>query len=465
VISRRKLIVGGSAAAVLGGAAFAFRRKIKQRIDRWTRDDAFAAIPPLVPHDPVADRATIHVAQGGTPAVNVDDVLARAGLRSLIGVDDVVIIKVSAQWWNTGMTNVAAAKRTIEAILELHGSAFRGEIIVFENTHFRVEGGASDDPSTGLTRAWTHPSAWNVDVPGWTSLGDLRAHFAAMNAPVSFVGLIDAGPSELSGDPWYDPAHAHGVYGGDNRGPIEPGDARDGYHWDFSKTFRLKKSWVMDAQTPLTWPRFTSPRTGTVVDLRDGVMRRSGGQLVADGRNLRWLNLTTCNEHGSTGMTGACKSAMGVVDMSAGVLGSHPRVRDYTSIHYFGRLPEMSGERSPTWRMAGPLAYFAEHVRKPDLYLTVAEWLAITPAGGYPEEEDDMRQHAACRVSAKTIVAGADPVAIDAWCTRNLLMPNAGKHRAMLDLDDPNAKVTKFLRYFRQTARKGTLDPSLVDVA
>ncbi len=466
MITRRKLLIGGGAAvAMVGGTAFALRRRLKSRIDRWTRDDAFAATPPLLAHDPVADRTSIHVAQGGTPEANVDDVLTRAKLKDLIGVNDVVIIKVAAQWWNTGMTNVAAVKRTIEAILELHGPAFTGEIVVFENTHFRVAGGSSDDPSTGLTRAWTHPSAWNVDVPGWTSLGDLRGHFASKGAPVSFVGLIDAGGSSLSGDPWYDPEHAHGVYGGDGRGPIAAGDPRDGYHWDFGKTFKLKKSWVMDAQTPLTWPRFTSPRTGAVIDLRDGVMRRDGGKLVADGRNLRWLNLTTCNEHGSTGMTGACKSAMGVVDMSAGALGTHPRVRDYQSIHYFGRLPEMSGGRAPTWRMAGPLAYFGANVRKPDLYLAVAEWVAITPADGYPEHEDDMRQHAACRVSTKTIVAGADPVAIDAWCTRNLLFPNGGKHQGMLDLDDPDAKVTKFLRYYRQTAGKGTLDPSLVTVA
>lgn len=464
MISRRKLLIGGgAAAAVLGGAAFAFRRRIKQRLDRWTRDDAFSATPPLIPHDPVADKTTIHVAQGGTPAANVDAVLARAGLRDLVGVDDVVIIKVAAQWWNTGMTNVAAVKRTIEAILELHGSAWKGEIIVFENTHFRRVGGASDDPSTGLTRAWTHESTWNVDVPGWKSLGDLQPHFAA--APVSFVGLIDAGPSALSDDPWYDPEHVHGQYGGDDRGPIARGDARDGYHWDFDKTFKLSRSWVMDAQTPLTWPRFTSPRTGAVVDLRDGVMRRDGDKLVADGRNVRWINMTTCNEHGSTGMTGACKSAMGVVDMSAGSLGTHPRIRDYQSVHYFGRLPEVPGERSPTWRMAGPLAHFGEHVRKPDLYISTAEWVAIAPSAGYDEAEDDMRQHPACRVHAQTMIAGRDPVAVDAWATRNVLHPNGGKYKSMLDLDDPDSKVTRFLRYYRQIAKQGTLDPALVTVA
>jgi hypothetical protein len=255
------------------------------------------------------------------------------------------------------------------------------------------------------------------------------------------------------------------VYGGDNRGPIGKDDPRDGYHWDFGKTFKLARSWLRDAQTPLTWPRFTSPRSGLVIDFKDGVFRREGNLLVADQRPLKFINMTTCNEHGSTGMTGACKSPMGIVDMSAGALGTHPRVAGYQSIHYFGRVPGVPGEKAPTWRMAGPLAFFGENVRKPDLYLTVAEWVAVTPADGYAEEEDDMRQHRACAQPAKTVIAGTDPVAIDAWATRHLLMPRAGRYQEMLDLDDPDSKVSRFLRYFRQTAGRGTLDPALVTVA
>lgn len=439
------------------------RKKIGNKIDQWTTKSSFSATPPLIPHDPVADKAAIYVARGGTPAENVDSVLGKlGGIGKVIGVDDLVIIKVSAQWWNTGMTNVAAVKATIDQILAIPG--FKGEVVVFENTHFRRDGGSSDDPSTGLTRAWTHPSAWNVDVPGMDKLIDLQPHYAGLGAPVSFVGLIDGGGSALAGEPWYDPEHAHGIYGGDDRGPIAGGDARDGYHWDFGKTFKVPRSWLRDAQTPLTWPRFTSPRSGLVVDFKDGVFRRENGALVADQRPLKFINMTTCNEHGSTGMTGACKSPMGIVDMSAGALGTHPRVADYVSVHYFGRIPGTPGERAPTWRMAGPLAYFGEQVRKPDLYLTVAEWVAVIPSGGYDDSEDDMRQHKACAHQVKTVIAGTDPVAIDAWGTRHLLMPVGGRHHEMMDLDDPDSKVSRFLRYFRQTAGKGTLDPTLVTV-
>jgi hypothetical protein len=43
-------------------------------------------------------------------------------------------------------------------------------------------------------------------------------------------------------------------------------------------------------------------------------------------------------------------------------------------------------------------------------------------------------------------------------------MPIGGPGKALLDLDDENAKFVKFLRYYRQVHGSGTMDPSLVDV-
>ena len=457
------MIGGGALVAAAAGGAFVMRNKITNLLDRKTVLPSFSATPPLVPHDPAKERTTLYVAKDGGPAGNVDTVLGKlGGMSKVVGVDDVVLIKVAAQWWNQGMTNVAAVKRAIEHVLEIPG--FKGEVIVFENTHFRFPDRKVDDPSRGLTRAWSHPSARNVDVPGWNKLGDLVPHFAGLGAPVSFVGLVDGGDSDLAGDPWFDPDHAHGVYGGDDRGPIAPGDIRDGYHWDFGQVFRLKRSRVRYAQTPLTWPRFTSPRSGLVIDLRDGVFRREGGKLVADQRPLKFLNLTTGNEHGSTGYTGACKSPMGLLDMSAGALGTHPAGAGYQSVHYFGRTGRPDGEKDPTWRMAGPLAFWNNKVRKADLYLTVSEWVAVMPKGGI-DGSDDMRHQEKSAVKVGHVVAGTDPVALDAWCVRNLIAPHAGEHQAMVDLDNPDSKVSRFLRYFRQAAEWGTLDASLVTVA
>jgi len=451
--TRRRVLAAAGSLAGLGALGFGLRHRLIQRVAAVTQLGSFTEAPSEPKHDPELDRTTIAVSRELGPAANVDRVLAKlGGIEAFVGEDDVVIVKLSAQWWNQGMTNVAAARRLIEQVLERPG--FEGEVIVFENTHFRLPDGS------GLSRAWVADSERNVDVAGWTKLGDLMPYFAGrQRAPVSFVGLVDAGPSALSGDAWHDPERRYGVYGGDGRGPIPAGDVRDGYHWDFERGFHLARSWVDEARTPLSWPRFTSPATGLVVDLRDGVLRRQGGKLVPAGRKLRWINLTTANEHAATGLTGACKSTMGVVDMSAGALGTHPLARGWASVHYFGR-----GSPSASWRMAGPLAHFAREVRAPDLILAVAEWVAFAPEG-WDDEREDRRHAAASCAQKRCVVGGRDPVAIDAWIVRHLMaeLPSAGRLR-MLDLDEPDAMVTKFLRYYREVHGRGALDPALVQV-
>lgn len=446
---RRWLKASLAGAGVLGGAGFFLRHRLRERLSSWTRLASFSAPPNPAPHDPARDRVTLHVGRGGGPAANVDSALGKlGGLATIVGERDIVVVKVSAQWWNQGMTNVLGTKRVVEHVLERPG--FKGEVIVLENTHFRLASGS------GLSRAFTYPSERNVDVPGMRCLGDLERWFAERRAPVSFVGLVDAGPSALAGDAWRDPGHEHGTYGGDERGPLAAGDDRDGYHWDLDGGFRLRRSWVDDACSPLTWPRFTSPLTGAVVDFRDGIHRREQGRLVPTGQPLRYLCLTTANEHTSTGYTGCCKAAMGLVDMSAGRLGTDPRVRDLQSVHFFG-------EPDAPWRMAGPLAHFAAKVRAPDLYITLAEWVGLTPSGPF-DDALDIRLEAASAIRTDTVVAGTDPVAMDAWVVRNLLMPQGGRKRALYDLDEPASLASCFLAYYRETLGRGTLDPNLIAV-
>lgn len=452
-LTRRRLLIGGLGFVGLAGiGAYVLRKKIKRRLSMWTRLGSFSATPKLVPHNPGTDARTVYIGQGGHPADNVDAALGKlGGIGTVVGNDDVVIIKVSAQWWNQGMTNVAAVKRTIERILEVPD--FTGEIVVFENVHFRLNDGS------GLARAWTRPSERNVDVDGWDKLGDLITHFSGKEVPVSFVGLVDAGESFLSGDHWHDPEHVHGVYGGDGDGPIDPDGRRDGYVWDFSHTFSKKRSWVDSAKTPLTYPIFTSPRSGLVIDFKRGVRKRTAGGTEPVDRKLKWINMTTANEHGTTGFTGACKSTMGVIDMSSGRLGSDPSIQDYMSVHHFG-------SPNAKWRMAGPLAQFATLVRAPDLIITVAEWVAATPPGpegaAWDDEVADIRMAEASAFHKKTVVVGTDPVAIDTWCVRNLLMPIAGHYKDMYDLDNENSDVIRFLRYYREVYGSGTLDESLI---
>src|SRR5262249_50782237 len=151
-------------------------------------------------------------------------------------------------------------------------------------------------------------------------------------------------------------------------------------------------------------------------------------------------------------------------DMSCGRFGTNPRTDGYSSVHYFGN-PEA------TWRMAGPLAHFAREVRAPDLYVAIAEWVAITPKPGTPgwREDDDPRLAAGSAHHAHTVVAGVDPVAIDYYGAKHVLMPIAtsigAPGRADLDVDRPDAKTTRFLRYYREVAGGGTMDDALITAA
>ena len=448
LLSRRNFLLTSLAAGGVAGVSLAFSGRVRNRISAWTRLKEFEATPPLFPHDPVKDKRTLWVARGGSPADNVDAVMDKlGGIEQVVGKEDVVLIKVSAQWWNQGMTNVAAVKRVIEHVLEIPG--FRGEVIVFENAHFRMPDGS------GLARAWVYPSERNVDVPGWNKLGDLIPYFDAKRVPVSCVGLVDAGLSGLSTASWHDPEHLYGVYGGDGRGPIAPGELRDGYYWDFERTFRKRRSLIDYAQTPLTWPVFTSPKSGLMIDLKDGLFRREGTKRApVPDRKLTWIMMPTSNEHGTTGITCCCKSAMGIVDMSAGWMGTDPRILDYQSVHFFG-------QPTAPWRLAGPLAYFAKHVRAPDLYIVAAEWVGAGPPRVW-DKNVDPRLRAASAHHTNTVLAGTDPVALDWWCAKNLLMPIQGEAKHLYNVDDPHSTASRFLRYYREVYGSGTLDPALI---
>ena len=90
--------------------------------------------------------------------------------------------------------------------------------------------------------------------------------------------------------------------------------------------------------------------------------------------------------------------------------------------------------------------------------------MAAHPDGAWDDETKDIRLEEASAHRVGAIVAGKDPVAVDTYCGRNLLMPIKGARQAMYNLDDPDSKLSRFLRYYREVYKSGTLDPALIDV-
>src|SRR3972149_639979 len=105
----------------------------------------------------------IYVVKNGTPQQNVTKTIEMmGGIKSLIGVNDIVVLKPNAQWWNQGRTNLAAMKGFIDLVLGIHG--FKGEVIIAENHHFMDESLPEGDKDN--IRGWTHYSDINGDIDG-----------------------------------------------------------------------------------------------------------------------------------------------------------------------------------------------------------------------------------------------------------------------------------------------------------
>ena len=78
------------------------------------------------------NQAFIYEAKNGTPEQNMIKVIEMmGGINQFIGIDDIVVLKPNAQWWNQGMTNTDAMKGFIDLVLGIPG--FKGEIIIAEN--------------------------------------------------------------------------------------------------------------------------------------------------------------------------------------------------------------------------------------------------------------------------------------------------------------------------------------------
>ncbi len=57
-----------------------------------------------------------------------------SGEQGLISSDDIVLIKVNAQWKYRGCTNTDLVRGLVQRILD-HPDKFTGEVVIFENGH------------------------------------------------------------------------------------------------------------------------------------------------------------------------------------------------------------------------------------------------------------------------------------------------------------------------------------------
>jgi hypothetical protein len=200
---------------------------------------------------------------------NQSDVLS--GRNGIIGSNDVVLIKVNAQWKYRGCTNSDLVRGLIQRILD-HPDGFNGEVVIFENGQ------------------------------GWGSLNcdsvleypDNSVHANANNESHSFLYLID----HVFDSPFV-----------------------SGYLLDpVRKTFIDAEDHVTDGYRKagdVSYPCFTT-RSGNRVELKEGIWNGKKYE-----QNLKLFNIPVLKHHdtGGSEVTASLKHTYGIMSMSDGHTG------------------------------------------------------------------------------------------------------------------------------------------------
>ncbi|HEX7475259.1 MAG TPA: DUF362 domain-containing protein [Dehalococcoidales bacterium] len=170
----------------------------------------------------------------------------------------------------------------------------------------------------------------------------------------------------------------------------------------------------------VSYPKFKT-KHGAFISLKKGVWNPETEKY--DSRSLKIINLPTFKAHFIYGVTGCVKHYMGVVS---------------------DKLTAKLGARSHDLVGAGGMGTEIAGVRYPALNILDATWVNAKPAGG-PWTPFD------AATWGDVIMAGTDPVAIDYWAAKNVLMPLAREagHKELASIDPDNTADKTFGKWLR----------------
>jgi uncharacterized protein (DUF362 family) len=212
------------------------------------------------------------------------------------------------------------------------------------------------------------------------------------------------------------------------------GDLNDGYVCE--DCLNVKNGFM------LSYPKFTT-RFGTRISLKQGVWDPKSGKY--NSASLKFINVPVLKSHFIYGVTGCVKHYMGVVsDKLTAQFGA----RSHQLVGVGGMGSEMVGTRYPV------------------LNVLDAIWINAKPKGGpmtpYP---------AATRTDV--VFAGLDPVALDHWAAKNLLMKVAAEagHQDLSTIDPDFSQGNSFGAWLRlasqeikSAGKQATYDPEQMNV-
>ena len=374
----------------------------------------------------------VYQSQGGSPKENMRQLIdAMGGIETIIGKEDIVIIKPNAQWWNQGMTNTDLMKSFIDSILSING--FAGEVIIAENHQYR-------EPNS---RGWITEKR-----NGRFNYNELIAHFnnrGHRNVTKYHWQCAGDNPVPLQGD---------ACCGNRVSGPSQG----DGYVWREDIVYTAPNG----RECLMTYPIFTSSYSGFTIDLKNGAWKE--GHYVKS-KKVKFINFSALNHHGAyAGVTASIKNLMGVVDMTCGFQGREPEGTYNT--HFIGisdliktkrkkliwRIWTINGfrDRAEHWAhrnfhfAGGALGTFMREIKMPDLNIISAEWV------GWGSRTDTTKS-----TRTKTVLASKDPVALDYVSARDVLLEaTPATEKYYRKLNDPTIEGP-FYRFLLECNKQG----------
>jgi hypothetical protein len=301
------------------------------------------------------------------------------GPDGIIAADDVVILKVNAQWKCRGGTNTDMLRGLIQRIMQ-HPDGFKGEVVIFENGQKRPA--AFDGMHCDVDKTEYKPFP---ELEGKVLVNAEQEDLLTIDY---LVNTVFAGKpvSSFLMDPYAD------VFIADDD------HTTNGYRR------------IGEVGTPcVSYPCFTTTN-GNRIELKEG--RWTGSKYA---QNLKLIHCAVLKDHsGDVGMTGALKIVYGTLAMKDGTSAKR---------HYV----DLGSQCAKMWTL----------VRKPDLNILDCIWVSfgsmtvdkayVSGCVGYPPSITSREN---------ILLAGHDPIAIDYHANKHILFPLGGNSAASHDPDN-----------------------------
>ena len=220
--------------------------------------------------------------------------------HGLFGRNDVVLLKINAQWNERGGTNTDLIRGVVQAILD-HPDGFTGEVIIADNGQAQFGSFGS-----GGSLEWANG---NAEDPA--------------QSVMRVVGDFQADGRRVSGVLW-------DTFTRVRVDEFSQGDYTDGF---------VVEDYIRPTGLEITYPKFTT-EFGTHVSFREGIWDSASGSYERE--RLRVINMPVLKHHSWFQVTGAVKNYMGV---PSDMLTSR---RAHNSTGVGGMGTQMAHTRMPT---------------------------------------------------------------------------------------------------------------------